>query len=473
MRVLLVNPYQDTPAFVTPNLGLGYLAGSLLAAGHEVAYLDCPRERCGLDGWRTRLAAEAVDLIGVQLFTFNLRNVATMLRVAREIRPDAVTVCGGPHATAAPRETLASLAALDFLVHGEGERALCELLAALADGSGPERLAAVDNLAWRDGASIRVNRRRYVDDLDSLPDVAWNLMPPESFPDMPHGVLNKSSPIAPIQTSRGCPFPCAFCSAGAQMGRRVRTRSARAVIDEIELLVRRHGVREIHIEDDNFTFDRDFALAVCEGIIRRGVRVAWACPNGVRLDRLDAELLRTMEASGCYSFAVGVESGSDRVLRRMRKGLARDEVLRRLRLVRDTTRIKVTGFFVVGYPGETREDLAATERLILEAPLDRVSVSPFMPLPGTRAVDELVASGKIPADADWAALASYRDEDYVSFCELSAAELLRRARRISLRFYLRPRVIGSVLSRIHSVSQVKVMARYLVYLLSGRTARYW
>ncbi len=474
MRVLLVNPYQQAAAFVSPNLGLGYLAGALLRAGHDVKLHDCLLHRTGPAEFDALLAREPADLVGFQFFTHNYTNVADMLARVRRRLPAAKTVCGGPHPTSAARQTLEDLPDLDFVVRGEGERALAELVAALGGGAEPATLAAIPNLVWRgpDGA-VRENPRAFEADLDALAPVAWPLIRPDRYPTMPHGVLNKAFPIAPIMATRGCPHGCTFCSARDQMGARVRTRSPAHIVAEIAGLVGRYGVREIHFEDDNLTFHRDFALEVCDRLISARLGLAWACPNGVRLDRLDETLLRRMEAAGCYSFAAGIESGSARVLQAMHKGTTPDQILEQLRLVRRTTRIKVTGFFLVGYPGETLADLQQTERLILKAPLDRISVSPFVPLPNTRVTAELIRAGRLPPRPDWRRAVSYEDDGARAFGAVPIETLLRRARLVSLRFYARPRVAWSVLQRVHSFSQLRVMARYLAYLVGLPTPRYW
>ena len=326
----------------------------------------------------------------------------------------------------------------------------------------------------RDGAAVRGNPRFYEPDLDALAPVAWDLIPPRRYPLLGHGILNRAHPVAPIQTSRGCPFPCAFCSAQSNMGARVRTRSPEAVVDEIARLVLDHGVREIHIEDDNFTFHRESAAEVCRLLVARRLDVVWACPNGVRLDSLDAELLRLMERAGCYSFGVGIESGSDSVLRAMRKQLTTAEILERLHLIRATTDIRTTGFFVLGFPGETRADLAATERFILRAPLDRIGVSPFVPTPESPAYRDLAKRGLVPIEPEWVQQGwGYADGGYVAYGEVPREELVRRMKRVSLRFYLRPRVLAGVLGEIHSPAQVRVAAKYALYLTGLRKSRYW
>lgn len=503
MNVLLVNPYQATPAYIQPNLGLGYLAGALLQKGHAVSYLDCPLQGIQHPQWVDYLKQYPAEVIGIQVYTFNYQNVVDMLQAARAALPSAVLVCGGPHITVEGGRMLAQVPELDFAVQGEGEQALPALLEAIlahtgslekhrassggsADPSAPSDVehsgnsinhpagfSNVPNLIWRSGAEVVANPLVRTTSLEDLPQFPWHLMPPASYPMQPHGVLNKAYPIAPLTATRGCPCACTFCSAGAEMGKQVRRRQPAQIVDEMERLVREFGVREIHFEDDNITLDRDFMLAICDGILQRNLNVAWACPNGVRIDRLDPELIRRMEASGCYSLSVGIESGSASMLRLMKKGLEPQQVLESLIMIRRNSRIRITGFFLIGHPGETPRDLDLTRDFLLSAPLDRISLSPFMPLPGTSAVADLQRQGLLPQRPEWHKLVSYQDSDYVSYCEIPSRTLLRVARRISFRFYFRPRVILGILGGIHSWNQVRILWRYLLYLLGLSGRRHW
>lgn len=473
MKVLLVVPYQTLQLYVVPNVGLGYVAGALRRAGHEVDYLDCAKEGVGRDRWAAMVRDGDHEVIGIQCFTFNYSNVKEMFVVAKEARPGVVTVCGGAHANAAGIEMLAAIGALDFAVSGEGERAAAELCDALASGGEPARLAAVPNLVWRDGPTIRRNAVFHEPDLDELASPAWDLMAPGSYPPLGHGILNRAAPQAPLFATRGCPYPCTFCSAHANMGKKLRVRSPEHVVDEVERLVRDFGVRELVFDDDNFTLRHDFALGVSEELIRRELGVVWSLPNGVRLDSLDTELLVAMERAGCYSFAVGVESGSDRVLGLMRKRTDTATLMERIRLVARTTRIRMTGFFMAGFPGETLDDLAATERFIMTAPFHRLSISLFVPLPATVAHDALDAQGLLDKDPDWTYCAAMKDDDYVSYCDIPTDVLVRRVRRVSLRFYLRPHIAFGLLREIHTAAQLRVAFEHLAYLSGLSKLRYW
>jgi radical SAM superfamily enzyme YgiQ (UPF0313 family) len=172
-------------------------------------------------------------------------------------------------------------------------------------------------------------------------------------------MIVKKTPVAPIITTRGCPYNCSYCSASIISGRQLRFRSPSLVVDEIEMLVNTYGVREIQIEDDNFTLNTKHALEICREIIRRGIKVIWSLPNGVRVDCLTDELLADMRKSGCYLMALGIESGNQRLLDESGKKLDLTIVPDMVNKVRKAG-IAVWGFFMIGFPSETNQEVWET-----------------------------------------------------------------------------------------------------------------
>ena len=462
MKILLAVPYQDIEPYILPNLGLGYIASALKKKGHEVKYLDCLKEKADALSWRKIISEGRYDVVGVQMYSYAHDYVKNMLRIAKDVLPNAVTVVGGPHANAVPEQALRDNPEIDYVIHGEGEMAFPALLDALAQNDCDK--ASIPNLTWRDRGAVRVNNKSFIEDLDELDLPAWDLIDPRTYPALSHGLLNRAYPIAPIFATRGCPYSCTFCSARNNMGPKLRNRTPSKVVDEIEMLVKGYGVKEIHFEDDNFTFHKDFASQICQEIINRKIEISWACPNGVRLDSLDAELLKIMERAGCYSFALGIESGSDRVLKLMNKQTTVSQIRQKIRLIAETTRIRMTGFIIFGYPGESEADLRQTEELVLNEPLHRLSAGPFVPYPGTPVHEKLVKEKKLPEKYNWGLLASYGEDTFVDE-RIDRKRLLRAVRNIHLRFYLRPRVIRGILSEINSLEQLKIAFKmFLLWL---------
>lgn len=289
-------PVSGTSRRSVPPLGLAYLA-AVLEPWLDVRVLDAIAEGYateidGRDDYfaygpsdaeiRAVLAGYRPDVVGVSSNSSAVwRNAHRMCRLAKDMRPEVVTVMGGPYASCAPEEALAN-PCVDYVVIGEGEVTLTALLKSLAEG---QSLTDVEGLGFRDGErSVVVPRRHYIDDLDALPFPARHLLPMEKYfaINRPQQSLARRTPNTILITSRGCPGRCVFCCVHKIWGRKFRARSSQNVLDELESLVRDCGVREVQFSDDNLTLDRARALAIFEGMIERRLDLAWTAPMGWR-----------------------------------------------------------------------------------------------------------------------------------------------------------------------------------------------
>ena len=463
MRVLLVRPPSPRMPVVIPALGLGYLASSLAQHGHTVHLLDCARDGLDHRAFTRELSRFRPHVLGLQVLSCDLGSARRCLELARRWNAAVVTVVGGAHPSGDPEGVLDLLRDADYAFEGEAELGLPALLQRLDAGS-PDDLSGVDGLAYREDGRAVCSGPAVVADLDSLPWPAWELIDPRRYRSAPHGTFVRQLPTAPVITTRGCPYACTYCAGSTVHGRTLRRRSAEGIVEEILYLRDRLGVREIHIEDDNFTLDRRHVLGFCEEFRARGVGLPWALPNGVKLETLDQEVARAMEAAGCYSLAVGVESGSPPVLQAMNRSLPLDAVVERIRMIAAATRIRITGMFVLGYPTESLDDMERTLALALELPLSRAQFGLFLPLPGTQVFDALVASGEIaPERLRWEA---YQVDRVVYSPPGVAPDQLRRmARKAFLSFYLRPRIARKLLEEVRSTGQAATIVRRALAVL--------
>jgi radical SAM superfamily enzyme YgiQ (UPF0313 family) len=437
-----------------PSLGLGYLAAVSVRDGHEVIILNCIKERMGVDDFADYLGSHSFDVIGFQMFSYDVSIVGRLLAAIRSVQPKTVTVAGGAHPSGDPAGVMEALPELDFAFKGEAEIGFVRLLQILGQGGD---LTAVPGLAYRDGGGVRVNLPQVVENLDSLPMPAWDLLLPETYPEAPHGAFTKKFPTAPIIVTRGCPCQCTFCAGKSITGPRVRKRTVANVMIELQHLASR-GVREFHIEDENFTLDRKLAMEFCETLQRSGLNMSWSLPSGVRIDTLEKELLDQMEISGCYSLALGIEFGSNRTMTATRKGLTVDLIRKKMELFKGRN-IKVTGFFLFGIPGESLDEMQKTVDLALELPLDRAQFNNFMPLPGSPLWERLHQEGRLE-NVD---LSRFFVHD-VAFSDtgIRPEQIKQMQRRAYLRFYLRPRIMLSLLSEIRSLNHFKFLLRRFI-----------
>lgn len=451
MRVVLAKPY-NLGDHVQPSLGLGYLATSIRDR-NDVTIVDCIKERLDVDRLEKSLRRRRPDAIGFQCYTFDLPFIRKALERVKRLDPGIVTMVGGPHPSAVPEETLESLPELDYLVVGEAEVGLPRLLDVLEWGGGD--LEGVPGLHWRDNGAIRSNPAVLTDDLDSLGFPAWDLIRPETYPECQHGAFYEQFPIAPIMVTRGCPCPCAFCTGSVVSGRRIRRRSPGHVLSELRLLRDRFGIREFHIVDDNFTADAEEAKRFLRQLKDAALGMTWAVPNGVRLDTLDEELLALMKETGLYLVSVGVESGSDDVLKAMRKGTTTARIRRQMERVRRSG-IEMAGFFILGFPGETRETIHATIDFAVELPLIRANFFTYLPFPGSETYRALESSGELQG-VDWDRF-YFMAAAYVPPA-LSRRELKRLQRLAFARFFLRPRIFWRQLRAVKSPRHFVYLAR--------------
>lgn len=497
LKVFLIKPYCQADEMIPP-LGLGYLA-TAIRARHEVEIIDGLKEELTTDKFSQLLRDKNPDVCCFQVFTFQIPQVLEYLEVARASNQDLKIILGGPHPSADAEHIFELFPTANWAFKGEAELGLSQLLDLLVDDKlNEEALANVPGLIWKiaeknaeekiakENAENKkpaeitaeesaektatkkvtptitvVNEQNFHCDLNDLGWPAWDLLEPQTYPLAPHGAFFKNYPIAPIIITRGCPFSCTYCSGHLVSGKAIRARSAEDVIGEIKLLYEQYGVREIHIEDDNFTFRRELVMDFCRELKANNLNITWTCPNGVRLDTLDEELLLTMKDAGLYSLSVGIESGSDKILRDLKKSLNKDVIREKIALIKKCG-LEVIGFFIIGYPTEKLDDILATINFACELPLKRASFALFKPFPGTEITKNLLATGEIQpmSVANWAKFI-LADAVYAppGFTTKQMKQLRRRA---IVSFYFRPTIMWRFIHEIRSWAHFKLIIKRII-----------
>ncbi|MCX5848258.1 MAG: radical SAM protein [Deltaproteobacteria bacterium] len=457
MKIVLVRPPSFKMPIIIPNIGLGYLASVLQSKNHMVTIIDCAKEKMDHRKYRDYLVREKPNIVGVQMYTCDFSSAKQCIDIAKELNRDTITIAGGPHPSGDPEGTMKILHNLNFAFSGEAELGLPKLLEYI-ESPHKVKIDCIEGLIYRHQGKITANERGYVSNLDDLPFPSWDLIDPRTYPATPHGSFSKSLPIAPIITSRGCPFQCTYCGVRVNTGRNFRMRSVDNVMEEIKYLQKSFGIREIHIEDDNFTLVKSQVIDFCKRLKEENISIDWACTNGVRLDTLDKELLMNMESAGCYSFAVGIESGSPRIISDMKRSETLEIMTEKINLISSVTQIRMTGYFIMGYPTETKEDIEKTAELALKLPLHRAQFSNFLPLPGTEIYDDLIKRGEITPDfIKWDL---YQNNRIVySPPGISEREMRSLMKQAFARFYFRLSIISGLLKEIHSLSQFRTVVR--------------
>jgi anaerobic magnesium-protoporphyrin IX monomethyl ester cyclase len=371
--VVLVYPYffaesKDRSIFKYPPLGLGYLAATLQAAGFSVEIVD--------GSYSTRLdVVKRVKELRPKILGFYcmMTMEQAALNLGGILKNDCdLLITGGPYPSADPAKFLG---VFDLAVIGEGERTLTELAEAVIRGRGnPLTIAGVAYLTG-DGIKKTKSRKR-VDNLDELPFPSRDLFDNEGY--KKYWRREYGYTVTSMMTTRGCPYSCGFCSKPI-FGSAVKTRSAENVLNELEDIARR-GYDRVWMGDDCFTIDDRRTIAICQGIIDRGLSLTWECLS--RVDGVNDEVLTAMRDAGCARLFFGLESGDDRILRTMKKRATFAEGKAAIELA-GRNGIRTGAFFILGYPGETNESLTRTVNASSELPLDYLSYTVPYPLPGT------------------------------------------------------------------------------------------
>ncbi len=347
MRVLLVNPPYPVCESLTMPLGLLYLAARMEEGDHEVILEDLQLCSAPLRRLRTVLSRTNPKIVGITSFSINLPVASQILRTAKGLYPECITVWGGPHVSFDDINILREHPWVDVIVRGEGEETLAELAHSVKQGRGFED---IPGLTWRkpDGIPQRNVFRPFRENLDQLPRPAWHLLQLSRYKAFGDG--------ASMITSRGCPHRCVFCVGRKMIGARGRFRAPLKVVDEMQALVE-IGFQRIRVEDDLFTFRKERALAICRELNRRGLGVGWRAYS--RVDTVDSELLTWMRRAGCERILFGAESGSPEILRRVRKGITPEQTRRAVEMAQKAG-IGVLASFVLGLPGETPQTMQQT-----------------------------------------------------------------------------------------------------------------
>jgi radical SAM superfamily enzyme YgiQ (UPF0313 family) len=373
MRVALLYPeVYDMARFRErrrefPPFGVLYLAAVLEDAGHEVAVVQVRPDQL------------ALDLTGYGAVGFSLASSATYgfmaaARACSQIAPGALVMVGGVHANFYPDEALREFGA-DVVCEGESEETILEVLDRAAAGAPVRGIAGTRWL--EDGQVRRGGPRVLMRDIDRLPLPARHLLPVEDAV-MSDRLAGRDVDMAHVMFSRGCPFPCSFCAAGQT---RIQYRSGASARAELTHLIDRYRVGGFAIVDDNFVVNRRKVADICDAVA--DLDLAWSALS--RVDTVDPALLKTMAASGCIEIKYGVESGSEQLLRAMRKNTTRAQIKAAFAATADAG-IGAKAFIIHGYPGESRQTTDETISLLAElgSSLTRVSLFRFVPLPGTQ-----------------------------------------------------------------------------------------
>lgn len=393
-KVLLVNPHEtEQSGFTSPPLGLLYLAGNLLKHGFDVRVVDGCLE--GKAAVQKAVEEFRPQLVGITSLTPGRKKAIEIADMVKKFDSGTTVVLGGAHPTIMYRQLMENYPSIDYIVIGEGEESSLEL----AQGKEPSQ---VKGIVYREnGKIVKTPVRNNVANLDDIPFPAWRLLDLKRYPAIDrgvyHGVDLEKVPRISVIFSRGCTGHCDFCSTW-WIWKGWRHRSAKNMVDELELLCRDHGIRHFCFADDAMTVDRQATIDLCDEIVGRKLDIAFHATT--RTDCVDEQLLKKMKEAGCYKIAFGIETGSPALLEKMGKDNDVQTAARAIRLAKEAGLV-VTALMIIGNVAETKETVRETVNFLKRTQPDEIGcVGGLWILPGTKLYRDCKKKGYIE-DSFW------------------------------------------------------------------------
>jgi radical SAM superfamily enzyme YgiQ (UPF0313 family) len=456
MKIILINPpfnlirqgYGSRAKIKygnMPPLGIGYIASVLLELGHKVKIIDSPALGYTNKEVIKEIIRWGTDVVGISALTASSDSAYSL---ATEIKKkiDVPIILGGPHAIAFPEEVLKDCQSIDISVFGEGEVVIRNLIDKI---SNRDLLYNVNGICFRDknGNIIKTPLGEYELNLDNYPSPAWNLYDFSLYSSLPRQY--KALPIAPLVSSRGCPWRCTFCFQAAHKLFKYRRHSPERIVSEIENLYLNFGIREIMFWDDTFAMNINWIERFCNLLKERGITIPWSCYG--RVDTVNKRMLQLMKEAGCWNIFIGYESGCQELLDKIKKGTTIEQAIRATRWIHETG-MEIRGSFMLALPGETPEKAKKTIAFAINLDLTYAQFLPTFPEPGTELYHQALKEGKITEKIKYKGRtkAVYVPDGY-----RSAEEVEKMVRIAYIRFYLRPKYIWKHVKKIKSLKDLK------------------
>lgn len=429
--ILIIPSSKFSRWFICPHLGIAYIAASLEKIGEKVVVIDCQYER----DFKRRIR-EDIKYHRMVGFTVNVANIGETLEIASFIRsnyPEKKIVMGGPLATAIYEKLIPQYA--DIVVLGEGEETIKEIVT-ISD------LSRIKGIAWWQDGEIRLNpKRELIQDLDSIPYPAWHLVDLSKYRP---SLLRK---FTIMMTSRGCPYDCINCTKIIH-GYKYRERSIPNVIGEIDYLVEKFGIKEIHFWDDMFTYKPERVKRLCEAIIKkRYKRLRFAIPAGIRADINDEEMFKLMREAGFYFVIVAVESGVQKVVDGLGKRLNLEKVKDTINTLRKLN-FRTGVFFMLGTPFDNLNTMQKTIDFAKQLKVHHAYFFITTPFPGTKLYELIKNKGRFLKDPTYLSCVYDEGKPVFEIDELKAEDVEKMFKRAYREFYLRPSQIARVIKGI-------------------------
>jgi len=421
-----------------PPLGIGYIGAALEEAGVEVKIIDGQSQLLSKEEIAAQLAGFRADAVGISAVTACAELACELANFIKE-KLNIIVFMGGPHPTCFPEAVYHDAKSMDFLVLGEGEETMLEILKVMDDKN---RWHNIDGICFldRDKNIIRTKDRRVIDDLDTIAPPARHLYDHSLYHPIPN--LYRQLPATNMITSRGCPYgKCAFCYQAGKVGARYRRHSPERIVAEIKDLKSARGIREIAFWDDNFVINHNWIKKFCGMLVYEKLDISWSCYS--RVDLVNKEILDVLAKAGCWSIFYGLESGVQELLDMVDKGITIEQGEAAIRLTHEAG-IETRGSFMLALPGENPRLAKKTIDFAIKLNLDSAQFLATYPEYGTKLYEKAMVAGQFM---------KYKGRHGVTYVPegyRDASEVKKMIRTAYLRFYLRPAFFMKYLKRIKS-----------------------
>lgn len=393
------------------------------------------------------------DMICISVYTGWHKWISKFTELIKKRYRYLKIIVGRPHISGLKEYAVEHIGA-DYGVVGEGEIPLGKIIEYF------DNINAIKTIPWviyKEDISYKYNSASLerIKNLDSLPIPDYDLVQPNNYYHTYLGasVARKNYKSVQTVTSSGCPFQCTFCATNCTWGNKITFYSPERVVEEVKHLIKNYNIQEIWFGDDSFTANKQRVVEICEKFIKEDIGIPWRLPNGVRLETLDDEVVSMIKKAGCYMIGIGIESGSPEMLKKIKKKINLDLVKEKVNLLKKYN-ILTSGFFIVGFPSETEDNLEETANFITKSPLERMQISVFAPYPGSEDFNNIFGGKGSEKYAD--NIKKYLNEDYMPdiLKYLNIDIIQKHYRNTILKFYFRPSVILSFIKNV-TIRQIK------------------
>ena len=457
-RVLLINPptgfyiredrcqceiSKIRPVAMRPPIDLLYIAAASEKAGAECKIKDYPVNRKGWDEFKKDLEEFHPSFVIISTTTPSFKKDMQTCDIVKNFDSRILTIAKGPHVSVLDIEVMNKYKNLDVVIRGESEIVVQEIISA-------DNLQKIKGITFRNRNLIVKNEDRpFLDNLDCLPFPARHLADNSLYIRPDTGETQTT-----VITNRGCNRDCIYCLGQIASGSKPRFRSAENIVAELRGCIEKYNIKNFLFKAESFTINKNWAIKVCKKIISEGLKINWCCSSNV--DTIDEEMLEWMKKSGCWLIGFGIETGSQKILNRMKKFTTLQQAREAVGLCKKA-KIRTSLYFLLGLPWETKKTFELSRRFALELDGDFIlAIFPY-PFPGTEYFDIVKHSGLFKQDS--LSVKSYA-EPAVPSAELSIKELLSMQRKLLRDFYIRPKYIIRTLIKSDSLKMVTNYTRY-------------